>query len=112
MELIYIGAPYNVGVVTKDGSVFPDVPCIALYNRATKRAYECTGTARQDGGYDFTFSAELTSMMSQGVYALEIYNNDRSVMYKRIDEFGRVVPCRVSPDTIVAQNDESESESE
>ena len=110
MEQIYIGAPYNGGVVTKDGSVFPDAPRIALYNRATKKAYECTGTARQGGGYDFTFSAELTSMMSQGVYALEIYNNDRSVMYRRIDEFCRVVPCRVSPDTIIVEPDESESE--
>lgn len=104
METIYRGVEYSNDVESLYNSTFQEAPVVVLYNRPSKRCIEATCTIRQDGGYDFTFSAEQTGQMIPGIYTIEVYNNDKTKLYKRIENYAKAISVGVSPDNVLPQS--------
>lgn len=83
-NLLFIGSNYGgLNFYNEDGTPLTTL-CCCLHNKVTGRYYiaDYTQTAA-DGTIDVAFSAAVTSRMTEGVYALEVFtdNSMSTMMY-------------------------------
>lgn len=115
VDILYIGALYDAGIVQYDDGSEMDQPVMLLYNRgASKRSYRIDGEKISgEEAYQMTMLASQTKSVIPGTYDIEIYVNYddpdyREMVYRAKD----AVKAEVVSDYIEVEEESSSSSEE
>lgn len=96
---LYIGSNYGpLNFFNLDGTPMESAPYVTLHNKHTGKYYVADSVAQTDDevSYDAVFTAAITSRMTEGMYALEVFSDSTMKNMRRYDaEF--IVAITVSP---------------
>ncbi|MBQ6764038.1 MAG: hypothetical protein IJP45_02510 [Paludibacteraceae bacterium] len=96
---LYIGANYGrLNFYNEDGTPMESAPYVTLHNKHTGKYYvaDSVALAEDELSYDAVFTTAVTSRMTEGVYALEVFSDSTMKNIRRYDaEY--VVAVVVSP---------------
>lgn len=92
MKQIYIGVPFELTLRKKDGIAFEDAPQVCLISASQRKYFKAKEVVRQtDLIYTASFDKETSLAMQPGVYNLEVYNADKSVLIKYETDFAEAI---------------------
>ena len=109
-NLLFIGTNYGgLNFYNEDGTPLTDNICVCLHNKVTGKYYVADYTAPNTDGMtiDAAFSAAVTSRMTEGNYALEVFTDSSMTTMLNYDP-EHVVAVIVAP-TPGQHNDTAEA---